>query len=237
MNAQTQNPVTQLLFAMYTENTGAHFLDSGGSYGRHHERNKGLTIEAALALDNVSFEVNEYKRKGERKITRELIYSINVFKYLVSAELELDEVCNTFNAIQDAENDEDFNGECYGVSIKAGGYLNSLDATIERGWNTYNDSAQTLSQVLQGSYVSIDKQRYLILQIHGGCDVRGGYTTAKLFKFADNSEGYLRPADIYGSIDGINVDTCDNGYSLVDENHNEVKIKKNSKIELDLTPY
>jgi hypothetical protein len=34
---------------------------------------------------------------------------------------------------------------------------------------------------LQGSWVEINGDVYLLLQIHGGCDARGGYTNAKLF--------------------------------------------------------
>ena len=33
------------LHAAFTENTGAHFLDSGGAYGRHWERNAGRTVQ------------------------------------------------------------------------------------------------------------------------------------------------------------------------------------------------
>ena len=32
----------------------------------------------------------------------------------------------------------------------------------------------------------MDGEPYLLLQIHGGCDVRGGYTDAKLFKPSDD---------------------------------------------------
>ena len=32
------------------------------------------------------------------------------------------------------------------------------------------------------SVVTINGEEYLLLQIHNGCDVRGGYTDAKLFK-------------------------------------------------------
>ena len=49
-------------------------------------------------------------------------------------------------------------------------------------FNTY-DGDSDLSQVLQGAWLEdADGDTYLLLQIHGGCDVRGGYTDAKLFK-------------------------------------------------------
>ena len=35
----------ELIHSMLTENTGSHMCDSGGAYGRHHERNANKTIE------------------------------------------------------------------------------------------------------------------------------------------------------------------------------------------------
>ena len=53
-------------------------------------------------------------------------------------------------------------------------------------FNTYNGGSD-LSQVLQGAWLEdADGDTYLLLQIHGGCDVRGGYTDAKLFKTSDD---------------------------------------------------
>jgi len=69
----------------------------------------------------------------------------------------------------------------YGVSREAWDYLKcSFDVEIERGFNTYNGDSD-LSQTLQGSTLTINDEYYYLIQIHGGCDVRGGYTDAKLF--------------------------------------------------------
>ena len=35
----------ELIYSMLVENTGSHMCDSGGAYGRHHERNASKTIE------------------------------------------------------------------------------------------------------------------------------------------------------------------------------------------------
>ena len=35
----------ELIYSMLVENTGSHMLDSGGAYGRHHQRNASKTIE------------------------------------------------------------------------------------------------------------------------------------------------------------------------------------------------
>lgn len=56
--------------------------------------------------------------------------------------------------------------------------------------NTYNGES-AVSQTLQ--YCSLNGKT--ALQIHGGCDVRGGYTAPRIFEADPWSGGYLRVAD------------------------------------------
>ena len=42
-----------------------------------------------------------------------------------------------------------------------------------------------LVQTLQGANLTINDEEYILIQIHNGADVRGGYTDAKLFKLND----------------------------------------------------
>jgi hypothetical protein len=56
--------------------------------------------------------------------------------------------------------------------------------------NTYNWE-NLLSQVLQYVQIDADDETYLILQIHNGCDVRGGYTAPRIFKVTDIDYFYL----------------------------------------------
>jgi hypothetical protein len=166
MNAQ------ELIYNMLTENTGSHMLDSGGAYGRNWERNQVKTIED---FENEPEEVYTYSKSWN-----ELSRTVSVYHYL--SQLETDEICDQFNAMPC----EDWNAEhVYGVSTKQWEWLTeslpSLEVTAT--FNTYNWDSD-LSQILQGSWVQGYRprtRRYLLLQIHGGCDARGGYTNAKLF--------------------------------------------------------
>ena len=65
-----------------------------------------------------------------------------------------------------------------------------FEVRVTRTFNTYNGDSD-LSQVLQGSYLEINDEEYIMLQIHGGCDVRGGYTNARLFKHNIDEAEYL----------------------------------------------
>ena len=182
---QTQREI----YAMLIENTGKHMGDSGSAYGRHWQRNQSKTIE-------------DFFNEPEQKITYDSRYKgferiVSVFHYL--SELDIDEICEKFNDInRDADNWE---GDFYGVSKEAQEYLVSLyyeyDYEIDSNpygkdsstFNTYNIDCD-LSQTLQGSWITINEEMYLMLQIHGGCDVRGGYTNARLFKI-DNLDGMI----------------------------------------------
>lgn len=51
--------------------------------------------------------------------------------------------------------------------------------------NTYNGE-DLLSQTLQYTYFECDGTPYVLLQVHGGCDVRGGYTAPRAFRLTDS---------------------------------------------------
>lgn len=218
------NTIKETITNMLKEDTGTHFLDSGGTNNRHHQKNKNINFDE---LPSVEFDI----------YNNEIDYTINLYHYLMSANLELDTKCHIFNKLQDNSNDWDATGEhteCYGVSFKAWNYLkiNNYDVNVLNTWNTYN--GQTfLSQVLQGSYLDINGESYVLFQVHGGADVRGGYTNAKLFKMK-NFQEWLPSESIYGDIDGVSVDNCYDGYNITDGDGNEVEIKKDSKINLYL---
>jgi hypothetical protein len=159
----------QIIFDMLTENTGSHFLDSGGAYGRHWERNQELTIEDFENEPEESYTYNKDSNYLER--------TVSVFHFL--SQLDTDWICEEFNNMPCR--DWDSGGEVYGVSDAQWRWLTSkCEVEIGYTFNTYNGDSH-LSQVLQGSWLKLNGDVYLLLQIHGGCDVRGGYTNAKLF--------------------------------------------------------
>ena len=166
----------QLVYEMLTENTGKHFLDSGGIYGRMWERNQKKTIE-----DFENEEEELYQLDAEYK---EIHRTVSVFHYLTN-NLEIDDICEEFNRLQDENDNWDADGDVYGVSREAYAMLmEHPDVEIHRTWNTYNGESD-LSQILQGANLTIDDEEYVLIQIHNGADARGGYTYAKLFKMEE----------------------------------------------------
>jgi|9_EtaG_2_1085328.scaffolds.fasta_scaffold01982_5 hypothetical protein len=167
----------KLVYEMLTENTGSHMLDSGGAYGRHWERNQKRTIEDFSNEEEENIEEISWIDKDD-KTHIEYQRTVSVFHFL--SDLELDDICNEFNRLNTLCSD--WEGFHYGVSEDASDYLKSIgEVEMKHPFNTYNEDSD-LSQILQGAWVELDGEQYLLLQIHNGCDARGGYTDAKLFK-------------------------------------------------------
>ena len=169
----------QIIYEMLIENTGIAMMDSGGENGRMWQRNQNKTLEDFKREPYATFE----EQGGNEKDGWDISPTISVFHNL-SEQLELDDLCEKFNIL--ATFDEKWTQEeMYGTTQEQDDFLKSL---LEQGaswngeaWNTYNYDSP-LSQVLQGRTLEINDQKYVILQIHGGADVRGGYTSARMFK-------------------------------------------------------
>lgn len=222
------NNIQKLIYKMLTENTGTHMLDSGGGEGRHWQRNQKRTLADFKAEPMVSFDIER------AETSEEIEFSVSTFHYLTSGILELDDLCLKFN--RKFATMPDWSSDIYGVSEKAQEWIerNMPEYNFDDSWNSYNGT-EFLDQTLQGTNLrtgsNFEYPEYVLLQIHNGADVRGGYTDAKLFKIADG-EYFTTTPDVYGDIDGVQVDTMYNGYSLTDENGNSVPVKPDSKIEL-----
>jgi len=226
-----EKTVEGYLYEMLTENTGTHMLDSGGAYGRNWQRNKDTTIETWENADAVTSEI----------YSDEVTYTINVYHYLKN-QLDVDEICHKFNDMIAKADNWDYD-DYYGVSDIQGTFLELIG--FEKGYteNTYNHESN-LSQILQYSTLTLDDEYYILIQIHGGCDARGGYTDAKLFKLDngyDYDSGYLVPENVYGTVTTDDVEylvsnTYD-GWSLTIDNDNcngePVPVNENSIVVLD----
>lgn len=216
-----------IVYEMLTTSTGSALCDSGDAYGRHWERNQKRSMGEFKNEPEISFKIPE-----DATISKEIEYTISVFHYLTK-QLDLDQLCDEFNALPCKE----WDGDIYGVSSKQEKWLEKKGLkTVGNSWNTYN-SESSLSQNLQGVYLSSDGTDipdYALIQIHQGCDIRVGYTDAKLFKLENE---YLSEV-IYGTVENngetVDIDNQYDGINLTDEDGNGVPITSDSKITLSL---
>lgn len=154
----------EAIYAMLTTNTGAHLLDSGGYYGRNWERN------AAKSLDDFITEPHSWMDAYG-------CLTISLFHHLdgaVDFEAKLDAEYRAFTEGSEASHLEDIEN-----------WIESIGATEGYSDNSYNHES-ALSQVIQYTTFEYDGSQYVALQIHQGCDVRGGYTRPWIFALSDD---------------------------------------------------
>jgi len=176
----TQRVIAEVL----TENTGRHMLDSGDYYGRHWQRNQGRNFLAEEAT-SLTF------RWGFVEVVH------NLFHWLDNA-LEFDQELDTAFAewSEREENErlpwlacpEPFLEHLRELGAEVGGIYGEGEPFTH---NTYNGQ-DLLSQTIQYTFARIrlwDDERglhldddYVLLSVHGGCDVRGGYTRPRAFR-------------------------------------------------------
>jgi hypothetical protein len=166
--------MSNIIAGMLRENTGAHFLDSGSAYGRHHERNKGRRFdkEPEATLDcryGVEVTINVYHFLKERLTLSE------------SMDRKFRRFCNR----KEHANESYFALVAMWIDTlpdARGLYGEGSPMTV----NTYNGE-DLLSQTIQYTLFRLDFTDYVILQIHGGCDVRGGYTRPRVFEVSGDA--------------------------------------------------
>lgn len=215
------NTVEQTLYKMLTANTGRAICDSGGAYGRNWERNQGKT------LANFENEAPAFLSIGKwHDGTYSFDVTISVFHRITSL-VESNIYCDEFNS----QPVDDWRGDYYGTSEAGQTWLEDNGFTPSDCWgdgfNTYNFDGCLLSQTLQGHILDHESgDKYILLQVHGGCDVRGGYTDAKLFKLrqwvepwqiADDYAMFTLAGEVCDYRGGDGGFTDENGDPITDE--------------------
>jgi hypothetical protein len=167
----------QVIAEMLTENTGRHILDSGDAYGRHWQKNNGRTL-------------SEWNSEPEAWADSWGV-TLSVYHYLTNRLEYAPLLDEEFRSFCEANPDDSHLG-------LAESFATEKDSSAH-SWNTYNGN-DSLSQTLQGVTFSDGDEVFVLLQIHGGADVRGGYTTPRAFRVTvdmaeafpyDNADYYL----------------------------------------------
>lgn len=165
--------INNVIESMLKECTGKHFLDSGDYYGRNWEKNQSINFSKIPMFS--------YDEHG---------YTLNVYPFLC-AHLSITEKSKHFQDVynelyaksqdshfQDVENFSQYlikNNLC-----QSDNYITTQQG-INEPINTYNGES-ALSQVLWYVIFYDGQDYFIILMIHNGCDVRGGYTSPKIFQ-------------------------------------------------------
>ena len=198
--AKCYTPTEKVIVEMLTESTGANILDSGGAYGRSWQRNR---------------EVTDFRKRSVLKVTvwndGQTEITLDLFHYLTSY-LELDKEAKTLNREMKrfAKTKDEYGfslAESFAEHLKELGKIGSFSS-----FNSYNGDSM-LSQVIQGVWLGDSEYpEYLILQIHNGCDVRGGYTEPQIFHVRDFEEMLVAEDDLNAGCGCVQAHSDDQGY-------------------------
>lgn len=205
----------ETIYNMMIENTGTHMCDSGGDEGRGWQRNGKLTIKDFESKPEATMELSIY---GDDKL--EANATIDLFHYL-NQNLELDSLCNQFNSQPTSNWDSE---EFYGVSDSGEEMLSCYFELKGDNWNSCNWDCP-LSQGVQGRTLEHIEtgDEYVLLQIHNGADVRGGYTDAKLFKVTEYCEFFLSCDCYFETVDYCGEWLNREGSCATEEDWNKLK--------------
>jgi hypothetical protein len=182
------NDAKQIITDMLKEHTGISFLDSGGAYGRNYERNakRDFESEQACIVDIDS----EFK---------EINISYNLYHFLLN-NLDYDATCKRlekrFQQYADKPENKDKSYfelvEEFAEKLHDSSYEGNKVITE----NTYNYD-NLLNQDFQYTQFEYKKSAYIFLMIHGGCDIRGGYTEPRIFRVYDDADFITSQVDCY----------------------------------------
>lgn len=181
-----------------TTNTGTHFLDSGGAYGRHHEENREnppwekprYDVGDSYVLKNVYHHMNENLRRDSACVALETFLfaegehsgdypNLGVMKDV--AEMVREPADAYHHATEVLEMDPELADYLYGI---VGGGVRDLEPNMT--FNTYNFEFGSLTQDLQGTVIGGPYGEYALIQVHQGADIRGGYTAPRAYVNVDS---------------------------------------------------
>lgn len=177
-------------------NTGKSILDSGGAYGRHFERNQVKSFSF-----HEDIQCNEYG------------CTIPIHVYM-DTMFETNKQTAIFNKML-ANN---YYWDLQALDVLA----EKFDIVFEGNDNTYNRE-NDLSQDFQFTIFEYEGDRHCIFQLHNGCDVRGGYTSAQVFKIREMDYFFSWICDFYDDETDTHFETF---YQMSEDDSTEYDTEK-----------
>ena len=212
----SRSKTEEVLLGMLRESTGCHMLDSGGESGRAWQRNGGRDLEGeAEAVVSFAYGSIEVAHRLYHWLRMRLHFdeeATDAFFGPFMEEIDVDEATSwgelrekfpawfaRWMSAADREVDDDGEATCAGFEIEfarepyaaTGIYGDGDPVTV----NSYNEPS-LLDQVVLFTYFELRTrpgrsghvESYVVLQVHGGADVRGGYTRPRVFTLSDKDD-------------------------------------------------
>jgi len=173
MTTQTQ----QAIYEMLIENTGKHFLDSGGDSGRHWQHNQNKT--------HLDF-INEKGLHFDKSDPNDVIITKSLYHHLTESLEYLPQLTNQLNDWINKDKYHAFdnpNGRSnvwHDVEDFMSEFLTDDKIHCVYTYNFDNVLSQNIQYLHSGD--DLYDNNIIALSIHNGADARGGLTDYKFFK-------------------------------------------------------
>jgi hypothetical protein len=192
-------PTEAKIAEMLTKNTGCDILDSGGAYGRNWEKNRH--IQDFRQLPRFTYEIDK---------SGQIIGNLNIFHFLTE-NLEYTTKSDRLTKAMYKWTNKKLPDAYWPEIVEE--FIKAMHWEKEYGENSYNSDSM-LSQVIQYDIANDGNNNYFaLLQIHGGCDIRGGYTAPVIFELPEMDEYALAGGrDLSASCKCTQMDSDDCGY-------------------------
>ena len=217
---ETYQATKSAIAEMLRENTGRHFLDSGGASGRHWQANRRVTdFDSRPYFSDVEFQ--------EHRGSVDILYTVDLYHWLSERLWYSQENQDLYESFAAEDLTYFADGEAFVAMLEESATTNVAgicgDGTRMDWLNTYNEE-NVLSQnfaflpfevanIGGGDPEILPDGDYVLVSIHGGCDARGGYTAPRLFEIV----GPSGPEDIFDFHNGFLSFDCDAPANLTRE--------------------
>lgn len=181
-----EDKLKKVINEMLKENTGKHYLDSGGVGGRAWEQNQPREFEKEDAFFT-------HVRANEDGTMTEFWVTFNLYHFL-TAHLMLDETTEEWQKKFDKfATLPEWERESWEDVMEA--FCKKYKIEVTDSYYTYNTET-ILSQDIIVFEINTPYREYdlIFLRIHGGCDARGGFTAPKIFRKCDHFDYAINSA-------------------------------------------
>jgi len=164
-----QKKLNRRVAAMLCEDTGAHMLDSGGSGGRHWQWNRSRDFPAE---DAISVTVDSF---GDVSVYLNLYHFMRTHLNLTKESEQLNRALHKFANYPKRKH------EAWEDVLEA--FFRHRGLTVTNHGLTDPDTL--LDQPFAYWEFEHDDVDMVVIQVHGGCDLRGGYGSPQIFMIGD----------------------------------------------------
>lgn len=211
---------TRAIEYLLTQEISKSLLDSGSIYGYNYEENRKKDLEN---IDPVDVDIWD---KDDIVVSFNIYHFLHTYLKTSENSRKLNSILFKFHKMERFEDIHNFDNFLEYLGNKG----LDIDVVVGKA-NTYNYD-NILSQGMIYEIFSLDGEDFIILSVHGGCDIRGGYSQPYIAKLEDRDYFIIAQLDVSANCNCGSWMSDDAGYSWYYEGstRNERPLKESVKL-------